>query len=155
MDISGIAISLIFMVVIPTIIAVVINETSKGKIPEIVCPTLDPFAKICLLLVIAANSSVVAPNIQFNDPVVWKIALLCITLTSSGFLLAKLTGVLGKFSEEKNISLVLACGLRNNSAVMTIAVAFFPEATVLPAILSIIFQQTVAVIMGKLIIKKK
>jgi predicted Na+-dependent transporter len=33
---------------------------------------------------------------------------------------------------------------------MTIAVAFFPEAAVLPTLISIIVQQTIAAIMGKL-----
>ncbi|MCL2185656.1 MAG: hypothetical protein FWB86_07380 [Treponema sp.] len=154
MDMSGIAISLSFMVVIPTIIAVTLNETSKGKIPETICPGIDPFAKICLILVIAANSSAIAPIIRFNDPVVWSIAAVCILLTSSGFLLARFNGFIGKCGEEKRASLIIAGGLRNNSAVMTIAVTFFPETTVLPALLSIIFQQIITVVMGKLLIKK-
>ena len=154
MDMTGIAISLLFMVVVPTIVAVTLNETSKGEIPVVVCPYLDPLAKICLILVIAANSAAVAPVIHFTDPLVWKIAGLCVTLTASGFLLSKLNSVIGKFGYEKSASLVLAGGLRNNSAVMTIAVAFFPETTVLPAILSIIFQQIIAVIMGRLLIRR-
>lgn len=154
MDMGGIIVSLLFMVVVPTIIGVAINEAAKGKVSRVVCPGLDPFAKICLMLVIAANSSIIAPIIRFNDPLVWIIALLCILLTTTGFLLAKFNGIVGKFGEQKGISLILAGGLRNNSAVMTIAVTFFPEVTVLPALLSIIFQQTIAAIMGKLIIKK-
>ena len=155
MDMTGIAVSLLFMVVIPTIIGVTINETSKGKIPEKICPGLDPFAKICLMLVIAANSSAVAPIIKFSDPLVWRSAALCITLTSSGFLIAWFTGFIGKYGGEKKASLIIAGGLRNNSAVMTIAVAFFPETTVLPALLSIIFQQIITAVMGKLIIGKQ
>jgi hypothetical protein len=37
---------------------------------------------------------------------------------------------------------------------MTIAVTFFPEAAVFPSLLTIIFQQTIAAVMGKLLIKK-
>jgi predicted Na+-dependent transporter len=154
LDMSGIAVSLLFMVVIPTIIGVFINETSRGKIPKAICPGLDPFAKICLVLVIAANSSVVAPNIRFDDPLIWEVALLCIVLTVIGFLLAKLNGIIVKCNEQKNIALIFAGGLRNFSAVMTIAVTFFPEATALPTLLCIVFQQIIAAIMGKLIIKK-
>jgi len=154
MDMTGIAVSLIFMVVVPTIIAVALNEASKRKIPDVVCPYIDPLAKICLMTVIAANSAAVAPVIHFTDPLVWKIAGLCVVLTASGFLLSKLSGVIGKFGYEKSASLVLAGGLRNNSAVMTIAVAFFPETAVLPAVLSIIFQQMITVVMGKLLIRR-
>jgi len=154
MDMTGIAVSLLFMVVVPTIIGVSLNETSKGKIPSVICPSLDPLSKICLMLVIAANSSAVAPIVQFTNPLVWGIAALCIFLTTTGFLLAKLNGIIGKCNDKKTTSLVIAGGLRNNSAVMTIAVAFFPETAVLPTLLSIIIQQTIAAIMGKLIIAK-
>lgn len=155
MDMSGIAISLIFMVVVPTILGVSINEFSSGKVPKIICPALDPFAKICLFLVITANSSAISKTVRFNDPLVWAVAALCIFLTTAGFIITKLLGSIGKCNEEKGISLVIAGGLRNNSAVMTIAVAFFPEAAVLPTLLSLVFQQTIAAVMGKLIIKKK
>ena len=154
MDMSGIAISLIFMVVLPTIIAVALNETSRGKIPQTICPWVDPFAKLCLFAVIAANSSAVSPFVRFSNPLFWKVACLCAFLTSSGFLISKLFGKIGKCSDQKSTSLVIAGGLRNNSAVMTIAVAFFPEAAVLPTLLSLILQQTITAIMGKLIIKK-
>ena len=157
---SGIAFSLLLMVVVPTIIGVTLNETSKGKIPLVICPALDPLAKICLILVIAANSSVVAPNIKFNNPLIWRVALLCVILTVIGFLLARLNGTAVRcvrakaVSGEKTASLVIAGGLRNNSAVMTIAVTFFPEAAVLPTILSIVFQQMIAAVMGRTLIKK-
>jgi predicted Na+-dependent transporter len=155
MDMSGIAVSLILMVVIPTIIGVTLNETSKGKIPKIICPGFDPFAKFCLMLVIAANSSAIAPVIKFNDPLVWGTAALCIVLTVIGFLLARVNGIAAKCGYEKSSALVIAGGLRNNNAVMTIAVAFFPEAAVLPTLISIIVQQTIAAIMGKVIIRKQ
>jgi len=155
MDMSGIAISLLFMVVIPTIIAVTLNETSKGKIPQVICPVADPFAKICLILVIAANSSAAAPNIKFNDFLFWTVALLCIVLTFAGFMLARLNGIAAKCSNEKSTSLIFAGGLRNNNAVMTIAVTFFPETAVLPTLLSIVFQHAIAAIMGKALIKKE
>jgi len=155
MDMSGIAVSLLFMVVIPTIIGVGINEISKGKIPRRICPGLDPFAKICLFIVIAANSSAIAPIIKFSDPVIWRTALLCIFLTAAGFLLAWFFGITGKCTGEKKASLIIAGGLRNNSAVMTIAVTFFPEAAVFPTLVSIIFQQVITAVMGKLIIERQ
>jgi len=154
MDMSGIAISLLFMVVLPTILGVTVNETSKGKIPRLICPCFDPLSKICLILVIAANASIIAPGVQLDNPVIWKVALLCIVLTVLGFLLAKFNGVIGKCGDQKSVSMIISGGLRNNSAVMTIAVTFFPEAAVLPTLTSIITQQTIAVIMGKLLVKK-
>jgi predicted Na+-dependent transporter len=155
MDMRGIAVSLIFMVVVPTIIAVALNETSKGAIPQKICPIVDPFAKFCLMLVIAANSAAIAHIIKFNDPIVWITGALCLCLTSAGFLLAKFNGSVAKCGNEKTTALVIAGGLRNNSAVMTIAVTFLPQAAVLPTLMSIILQQTIAAVMGRLIIRRR
>jgi len=152
MDISGIALSLILMVVIPTIIGVTLNETSRGRIPALVCPYLNPVSKICLMLVIAANTSPVAKIIRFDDPTVWKIAALCIGLSVCGFLLLKFTAIAIKCNREKSVPLFFSGGLRNISAVTTIAVTFFPEAAALPALLGIVFQQTLAAIMSKLLL---
>jgi len=151
---SGIAVSLLLMVVIPTIIGVVINEASRGKIPETVCPYFDPFAKVCLMLVIATNASIIAPAVKFSDPLIWKAAVIVTALTFSGFLLIKLTTVIGRCRAPKDISVIISGGLRNNSAVMTIAVTFFPEAAVIPSLVSIVVQQSIAAIIGKLFVKK-
>ena len=154
MDMSGIAVSLLLMIVFPTIIGVTVNEVSKEKIPALFCPYLDPAAKICLVLVIAANTSPVAPWIQFNDPLIWKASLVCILLIIIGFIIIKLITVIVRFKAPKDITLIISSALKNNSAVMTIAVTFFPEITALPIMLSIVFQQTIAAIMGRIFSKK-
>jgi tagaturonate reductase len=150
MDMTGIALSLMFMIVIPTIAGVTVNETSKGRIPEKICPWFDPAAKICLLIVIATNASIIAPSVKFSDPLIWIVAAITVALTFAGFFLIKLITVIGRIRDHKDITLVISGGLRNNSAVMTIAVAFFPEPAVLPTLMSIVVQQTIMAIIGKL-----
>jgi tagaturonate reductase len=146
---SSIALSLLFMVVVPTFLGVTVNEISRGRIPALVRPWLDPLAKICLMTVIATNASIIAPGMRFNDPLVWKTAFFVVTLTFAGFFIVKFTAVIGKCRSPKDISMIIAGGLRNNSAIMTVAVNFFPEAAALPTLLSIVFQQTIMAIMGK------
>jgi len=152
---SSIAASLLFMIVIPTFLGVTVNEISKGKIPALFCPWVDPFAKICLMAVIATNASIIAPEVKFDDPLIWKTAVLVITLTFAGFFIIKFTAVIGKCRSPKDISMIIAGGLRNNSVIMTIAVNFFPETAALPTLLSIVFQQTIMAIMGKLFSREK
>jgi predicted Na+-dependent transporter len=152
MDMSGIALSLVLMVVIPTIVGVTLNEASHKKIPHMICPYLAPVAKICLMLVIAANTAPVGKIIRFDDLVVRQVAGLCIMLSVVGFLLSKVASIIVKGNAPKSVSLFFSGGLRNISAVTTIAVTFFPEATALPALLGIMFQQTLSAIMGKLCI---
>jgi tagaturonate reductase len=155
MDMSGIAVSLVLMVVIPTIIGVTINEISRGKTPVLICPYLDPVSKICLMLVIAANTSPVARVIQFDNPEVWRIAGMCIFFSVSGFMVSKFTAITVRCNSEKSVTMFFCGGLRNISAVTTIAVTFFPESAALPALLGIVFQQTISAIMGKLFVRKK
>jgi predicted Na+-dependent transporter len=155
LDMTAMAVSLILMVVAPTIVGVSVNELSKGKIPALVCPYLAPFSKICLILVIAANASPVAPWVQFDDPKVWIIAVLCVFFAAAGYVIAKVLGLLTKLSQEKRVTLFFSGGLRNISAVTTIAVTFFPEAAALPALLGIVFQQVMAAIMGRTLLGKR
>ena len=155
MDMTGIAISLFMMIVIPTIIGVSTNEISKGKMPARVCPYLDPVSKIFLMLVIAANASALSAKVRFNDPLVWIVMAVCIALTILGFIIVKITAVLGKCYGDKAITMIIAGGLRNNSAVMTLAVTFFPEAAALPTLVSIITQQSIAAFVGKLLTREK
>jgi tagaturonate reductase len=154
-DIWGIAFSLILMVVIPTIIGVGINEISRGKVSGLVCPYLNPLAKICMVTMIAANTSPVASHIRLDDPKVWLTAAMCIVLAAIGYVLSKFTGIAGRLQNEKRITLFFSAGLRNISAATTIAIEFFPEAAALPCLLGIVFQQVAAAFMGKILLGKK
>jgi predicted Na+-dependent transporter len=150
LDMSGIALSLILMVVCPTVLGVGINEASRGRIPARICPYLNPLAKICLTAVIAANASPVAAIIRIDDPQVWLIGGFCVVFTAAGYVLAHISGILGRLPPEKRITLFFSGGLRNISAATTIAIDFFPGAAALPCLLGIVSQQVMAAIMGRL-----
>ena len=155
LDMKGMAVSLILMVAIPTILGVAINELSKGKIPGLINPWLTPFSKICMPLVIAANSAAVAPQVRLDNPRVWLIVAACVSFSALGFVCGKCTGLAGKLGREKQVSLFFASGLRNTSAAMILGTQFFPPAAALPSVLGIMFQQTIAAVMGRVLLKRK
>jgi predicted Na+-dependent transporter len=152
LDMSGIALSLILMVVVPTLIGVSANEASRGEIPRTVSPFLNPLAKVCLILVIAANTSAAAPQLRFADPHVWLIAAVCIFFAVLGYFIARFTGIVCRLRRDKRVTIFFSFGLRNISAATTIAIEFFPQAAALPALLGIVFQQSMAAIMGRLLL---
>jgi len=161
LDMSGMALSLIYMVVIPTIIGVAVNETSKGKLPKIISPYFTPFSKFCLFLVVSANCAPVASQVNLENPRLWIIAAMCIGFTVLGFVCGKFIGVLGDRlrllgnpSDDKQVSVFFATGLRNISAAMTLGIQYFPAAAALPTVLGIVFQQSIAALMGKFMLKK-
>ncbi|MDR1399257.1 MAG: bile acid:sodium symporter family protein [Treponema sp.] len=149
LDMSGMATSLALMVLVPTVLGVGLNEASNGKVTPIVSPYLNVAAKLCLVLVIAANASPVASQIQLDNPQVYLIAALCIAFGAFAYICAKLIGIFARLSREKRVTLFFAIGLRNISAATTIAIQFFPVAASLPCLLGIVFQQVLAALMGK------
>lgn len=161
MDMSGMILSLVYMVVIPTIAGIIMNELSRGEISRIVDPYLAPLAKICLLLVTCANTAAAASQFDFLNSRFWKIALAGIGISVLGFIMGKIAGVLcsvlnrERFGRDIQISLFFGVGLHNISAAMTLGIQFFPPAASVPSIVGIIFQQTICVIMGKLFFREK
>ena len=151
---AAMAASLAWMVVLPTIFGVSLNEASRGAVPRAVTPYLSPLSKILLALVISANSAAVAPTVDFSQARVWIIGLMAIGLTSAAFVLGKALGVLPGISAARKRGLMFTLGLRNITAVATIAITFFPEAAALPAVLGMFFQQTLAAVFGRLLLGK-
>jgi predicted Na+-dependent transporter len=154
LDMTGIALSLVLMVVIPTIIGVALNELSRGAAPRAVGVYLGPFSKFCIIMVISANTAAVASQIHPENPRVWLIGAVCIIFSALGFACGKLIGVLGKANRARQATLIFSVGLHNTSAAMTLGIEFFPGPAALPAVLGIIFQQTIAAIMGRILLKK-
>lgn len=156
MDTSGMMLSLLNMVVIPSIIGVAIHHLSNGKVTDNVAPCLKPISKIGLLFVIMINTS------QISDELIkyasWKyipIALLCAGLAAAGFPIAYSLCRTCRFSHEDSVSVTFAASLRNISAALVLAIDFFPPMTALPVILGIVSQQSVCAIMASLLFGSK
>ncbi|AEF83063.1 bile acid:sodium symporter family protein [Leadbettera azotonutricia] len=154
LDMYGISLSLMYMVVIPTIIGVALNELSRGAAPRIAGPYLTPLAKICMIIVICANVAAVTDQIHFISSRFWIVGAACIFFSVLGFVVGKLAGLLGKFDRGKQVSLFYSVGLHNTSAAMTLGIEFFPGPAALPSVLGIIFQQTIAALMGRVFMGK-
>jgi predicted Na+-dependent transporter len=154
LDMYGMSLSLMYMVVIPTIIGVALNELSHGEVPRIAGPYLTPLAKICMIIVICANVAAIADQIQFANPRFWIVGAVCVFFSVLGFVVGKFAGLLGKFDRGKQVSIFYAVGLHNTSAAMILGIQYFPGPAALPSVLGIIFQQTIAALMGRIFIGK-
>lgn len=148
-DTTGMMLSLIWMVVIPSIVGICVNYITKGKVNDHVGPCLKPFGKVALLMVVAINVSQIADEIlKFNITYIPTV-LLCLLLACGGFLLGKLTAKICKLEKEQAVSVTFAIGLRNISAALVLAISFFPPHSALPVIFGIVFQQTVCALTGQ------
>ena len=160
-DTNAMIVTMIYMMLIPTILGVVLNEISRGFIPKVCSPYLNPLSKLCLVFVIAANCSAVASQINFLNSRIWLIGAMSILFSVLGFCSGKITGLLaqhfgllGKNPKDKQVPLFFGSGLRNISSAITLGIEFFPPAAALPAVLGIVFQQSIAAFMGRVFMGK-
>jgi len=148
-DSTSMMLSLLKMVVIPSLLGVSLNSLTKGGVTTHLTPSLKPFSKIALFFVIIINTSLVSERLIADASWAYiPIALLCAFLAASGYPIAYTLGKLAKIPHEENISITFATSMRNISAALVLSIEFFPAQTALPVIFGIVFQQTVYAFMG-------
>lgn len=152
----GMILSLLKMVVIPSVLGVIINNMTKGNVNEHITPSLKPFSKLSLILVIIINTSQVSQQLISTASWIYlPIALLCAVIAASGFPLAFAIGKWTKLPVEDTVSVTFAIALRNISAALVLAIDYFPPETSLPVIFGIVFQQSICAIMGHFLFGRK
>jgi BASS family bile acid:Na+ symporter len=145
---------LFWMVVLPSIIGMILNQYTNGKVKTVWGPRLAPFTKIGLFVVVAINSSVVAPYLrEVNGKLITIIivAFICATL---GYLLGWAASRMMKWERDVTVALTFNSGMRNLSAGAVLAISFFPPPVALPVIAGMLFQQLLAAIYGFSLEKK-
>lgn len=148
----GMMSGLFWMIVVPSIVGMALNQWTKGKVKTAVSPTLAPFTKVGLGVVVAINSAAVAP---FLGDVSWKLIGIIVTiflLAFSGYLIG---GLVAKFifrwSYEDIVALTFNSGMRNISAGAVIAITFFPPPVAIPVISCMLIQQLLASFFGHML----
>ncbi|WP_458414604.1 bile acid:sodium symporter family protein [Schinkia sp. CFF1] len=143
---------LIWMIVLPSILGMLLNESSKGKIGKILSPKLAPFSKLCLGAVVGLNGAAIAPhfkevNSQLLILVATVFSLACLGYIVSWFIAKKL------FKEDSSIQIALIynSGMRNISAGAVIAITYFPAPVAIPVIIGMLFQQILASFTGTIL----
>jgi len=155
MDTSAMATSLIQMIVAPTILGVALHELTRGAAQKLAGPFLGPISKLCIIIVVSANAAAIAPQVSLGGARTWIIGAIGMLLVSIGFVLGRLVGFLPYLGGARSRTLVFSVGLRNSVSAATLATSYFPDAAALPAILAMIFQQSLAAVYGRLLLGKQ
>ena len=77
---------LIFMVAVPALVAMTLNEVSRGRAQDTLPKKLGPFSKMALIFVVASNSSGVAPYVRHMTVERLEVAGLILCLAAGGYL---------------------------------------------------------------------
>lgn len=140
--------SLFWMIVAPSLLGMLLNEWSKGKIIPTWGPWLNPFSKLGMACVVAINGAVVAPYLTTFSPRLLGLAAVIIALALVGYLLGFGLSRLTRLHQPDKVALVFNGGMRNISAGAVLAVTYFPAPVAVPVVLGMVFQQLTASLIG-------
>lgn len=155
MDVGKMMSDLIFMVAIPAIAAMCLNQISKGKVKESWPSKLAPFSKLALMYVVTCNSSKIAPYVKSMNAERILVALVILVLAAGGYIFGWFVARIMKQDQETTVSLIYGIGMRNISTGAVIAAAYFPGEVVFPVMIGTLFQQVLAATFGKVLIDRR
>ncbi|MEZ2458076.1 bile acid:sodium symporter family protein [Salinicoccus roseus] len=143
-DSTSLIMGLLWMIVLPTLVGILMNEVTRGKVKDTWGSRLAPFSKISLLLIIMINGSVIAPYLQNFSWEIISILLLVLFITLSAYAFALVTG--HYLLKEPSIvtTFTYNVGMRNISVGVVIATAYFPPKVAMPVVFCMLFQQLIA-----------
>lgn len=148
MDTWGMLQGLVWMVVVPSLLGMAINQWTKGRAKTEWGPKLAPFSKIGLALVVMINSSVIAPYFKQWDSGILFLGVVCVFVVALGYVIGWGSARLFRMDRGTAVSLMFNCGMRNISAGAVLATSFFPPAVAVPTIIGMLFQQMMASLFG-------
>ncbi|MEK5077830.1 bile acid:sodium symporter family protein [Solibacillus sp. FSL W7-1436] len=144
---------LIWMIVLPSIVGILVNEWTKGKLFEQYGKPMSLISKICLFGIIMINSSAIAPYVKTIDLELVKVIAVVLFLAVSGYVFSLLLGRLFWKSEADQATFVFNGGMRNIAVGVVIATTYFPSKVAMPVVFGMLFQQVLASIFYKIIQK--
>ena len=139
---------LLLMVAFPTLLAMSLNQYTKGEIKNTLSPKLAPFSKISLMLVVIINSSKAAPLFKAVTLKLFAVAITMLILAASGFVFGITAAKILKQKQAETVSLAFGSGMRNISAGAVIAAQYFPAEVLFPVMICTVFQQILAALTG-------
>lgn len=143
-DFIKMMISLLYMIVLPSITGMLLNGLTKGKVNHVWKPRLSPFSKIFLGFVVLLNGAVIGPYLKEIHFKLIFIILVVTAITFTGYIFSFLLAKLLKYDRETLTAFTFIGGMRNISAGSVIAISYFPSAVIVPVVTGMIFQQAIA-----------
>lgn len=142
---------LIWMIVIPSILGMLLNQATKGKVSKSLSPMLAPFSKLSLGLIVALNSSAVASYFKDMNGKLLFMIVVVFMLACSGYMIGWIVSKLLKLDHETTMALTYNSGMRNIGAGAAIAITYFPAPVAMPVVIGMLFQQIIASLTGSLL----
>jgi predicted Na+-dependent transporter len=151
MDTASMMQDMLIMVAIPALIAMILFDTTRGKVAVTLKPKLSFFSKLILLTTIVANSTGCVPFLKNIDRTLVQIIVLIITMCIIGFLLGYWVPKLLHLPYPDCAAITLNSGLRNISAGAVLAIEYFPPEVLFPVAFSPVFLQLLTSVIVRIV----
>ena len=148
---TSLILNLLWMIVMPTLLGILLNEWTKGKIQSTLSPKLAPFSKLSLFAIVAINGSAVAPYVKVIS---WELVgtiLLVLFIATSGYAAALAMGHLLWRDPVTATTFMYVGGMRNIAIGVVIATTYFPAKVAMPVVFGMLFQQVLASLYSKVV----
>lgn len=145
----SIMVDLLWMIVVPSIVAIFVNEWGNQSFNEKLKKNIPLFSKLALFSIITINSSVIAPYVKNFSWELVIVILLVLLLAVSGYLLAFLVAHFAWQERETKVSFIFNAGMRNIAVGVVIATTYFPPTVAMPVVFGMLFQQVLASFVAK------
>lgn len=152
---SDLIMDLILMIVVPTILAIVINEASHGKVPDKIGNRLNPFSRLALFGIIFVNGGAIAPYMKDFSIELFIIIAVVFVVVVSGYVISSVMSHFMQCSYARHVSITFLCGMRNISTGVIVATTYFPPKVALPVAFGMLFQQLLASIVSTQLEKRR
>lgn len=153
LDTWSLVFDLIWMIVLPSLLGIIVNEWTKGKLLANYAMPMSLISKLCLFGVIMINSSTIAPYVKNFDTELVTVVFVVLMLAVSGYILSLLISRVFWKSSADQATIVFNGGMRNISVGVVIATSYFPPKVAMPVVFGMLFQQVLASIFYKVIRK--
>ncbi|NLF98422.1 MAG: bile acid:sodium symporter family protein [Candidatus Riflebacteria bacterium] len=142
---------LIFMIVLPSVLGLTINDLSRGSFynRNIRYLGLPSFFCMCLVITINVGMAQKSAAEMFSKAPLIVLLTMCMTLTGfvTGYLLARIFG----FKTGALITSTFCAGIRNTSVGLVLAIGHFPVESSIPVLVAMMFQQPLAAVAQRLL----
>lgn len=152
-DTAAIMMDLLWMIVLPSLAGIAMNELTKGEVVKRYGKTLAPFSKLSLFAIVMLNSSAIAPYVK---TISWELAGVIgavFFVSVSGYMFAHWIGKWVWRDVAIRTTFVFNGGMRNIAVGVVIATSYFPAKAAMPVVFGMLFQQVLAALFSKVVTK--
>lgn len=148
LDVVSMMTQMVFMIALPAIAGVLVNELSHGWGHTVLSPTISPAVRVLLVLIMTSNSTQMADYMRHITPELFGMMGYIFAFATCGFLLGMGLSRLLRTDDATYVTMCFGVGMRNISAGAVIAAQFFPGEVVFPVMMGTLFQQMLAGVFG-------